>query len=193
MLIVGSSLNRNLHQQVIKNVTDCDVQFTEAFTVDRDLNSRDPNKNFAEVVPKELAKEKFDVLVLNSGPNEISNLNLKDDYNTNIDYWRQQVFLSSKHTFAANLSEFGNSVFDDLWMRPNCPRQIVVAKMDIECEGADMAQSYGTPGSRGFDGIHLRGPQAVQYMTRSFVKMLTNTFPELKPQTSNSAKQNQKN
>ena len=222
MLIVGSSLNRNLHQQVIKNVTNCDVVFSEAFTVDRDMKSRDPNKNFAEVVPRELAKEKFDVLVMNSGPNEISNLNLKDDYNTNIDYWRQQVFLSSKHTFdlainsiknnpnlrkvvivkrptrfdskiAANLSEFGNSVYDDLWMRYNCPRQIVVTKMDVECEGADMFQSYGTPGSTGFDGIHLRGPQAVQYMTRAFVKMLTNNFPLLKSQSSAPSQINQKN
>ena len=159
---------------------------------------------------------------MNSGPNEISNLNLKDDYNSNIDYWRQQLFLSSKHTFdlamnsiknnpnlrkvvivkrpkrfdptiAAHLSEFGNSVLDDLWMRYNCPRQIVVAKMDIECEGADMAQSYGTPGSPGFDGIHLRGPQAVPYMTRAFVKMLTDNFPLLKSGSSAPLPMNQKN
>ena len=58
-------------------MTNCDVVFSEAFTVDRDMKSRDPNKNFAEVVPRELAKEKFDVLGMNSGPNEISNLNLK--------------------------------------------------------------------------------------------------------------------
>ena len=151
-----------------------------------------------------------------------ANLNLNDDYKTNIDYWRQQVFLSSKHTFdlaldsiknnpelrkvvivkrprrfdstlAAHLSEFGNSVFDDLWLRHNCPRRIVVTKMDIECEGADFAQSFGTPGSRGFDGVHLRGPQAVPYMTRSLVKMLTSTFPHLKSQSSNHTKQNLKN
>ena len=99
MIIVGSSQNRNLHQEVVGNVTNCNVSFHEAFTVDRDPKSRDPNKNFMDIVPRELAKEKCDFLVLNSGPNEISNLNLNYDYNQNMEYWKEQVYLASKKTY----------------------------------------------------------------------------------------------
>ena len=100
MLIVGTSLNRNLHKQVIKNVTDCEVTFSEAFTVDRDNKSRDPNKNFSEVVPNELAKDNFDVLIINSGPNEISNLNTSpSEYNKNIIFWKDEVYKTSQKIF----------------------------------------------------------------------------------------------
>ena len=33
-----------------------------------------------------------------------------------------------------------------------------------------------------FDGIHLRGKFAVQHMTRTFINMIINIFPHLKPQ-----------
>ena len=37
---------------------------------------------------------------------------------------------------AAHLSDFGNNVLDDLWMRNNCPLKIVIKQMDIECDDA---------------------------------------------------------
>ena len=61
ILIVGSSLNRNLHQEVIRNVTNSDVTFSEAFTVDKDKNARFPEKNLLNVVPNELTKKNFNV------------------------------------------------------------------------------------------------------------------------------------
>ena len=99
MLIVGTSLNRKLHRQVIKNVTDCDVTFKEAFTVDRDANAFYPEKNFLKVVPEELKKEEFNVLVLSCGPNEISNLDTTLNYSENIDEWRNKVGQSSVKMF----------------------------------------------------------------------------------------------
>ena len=65
----------------------------------------------------------------------------------------------------------------------------MITKLDIECEGEDMLKSYGDPKSQNFDGIHMRGSQAIPHMTRSFVKMLTKTFPHLNPTN----KLNQKN
>ena len=57
---------------------------------------------------------------------------------------------------------------------------IEIAKQEIECQGNDLIESYGNPNARNFDGIHLRGKQAVPYMTRSFIKMLTDLYPHLK-------------
>merc|ERR1712105_204384 len=91
MLIAGSSLNRNLNQQVIKNVTDTNVTFLEAFTVDRDSNAHYPDKNFLKLVPEELERKEYTVLVLSCGPNEISNLNTGLNYSDNKDKWRQKA------------------------------------------------------------------------------------------------------
>ena len=84
MLIAGTSLNRKLHRQVIKNVTDSDVKFVEAFTVDQDQDAFYPEKNFLKVVPDELKKDEYQVLVLSCGPNEISNINTTLNYTENI-------------------------------------------------------------------------------------------------------------
>ena len=78
-------------------------------------------------------------------------------------------------------------------MRDNCPENIAITKMDIECEGNNFYESYGNPNSSSFDGIHLRGSQKVPYMTRSFVKMITKTFPYLNPVNKNKTNNNPKN
>ena len=79
----------------------------------------------------------------------------------------------------AHLSEYSNSILEELWMTNNCPKRIVIAKQDLECEGITRIQSYGNSDHNNYDGIHLRGPDALPFMTRSFIKMLTNTFPHL--------------
>ena len=71
-------------------------------------------------------------------------------------------------------------MLDEIWMRNGKPENIEITKQDIECQGNDLVQSYGNPNNKNFDGIHLRGPQAIPYMTRSFVNMLVNSFPQLK-------------
>ena len=155
-------LNRNLHNQVISNVTDCDVTFAEAFTVDRDMNARDPNKNFLDIVPSELMKQPFDVLVLHSGPNEISNLDTSASYVDNIRSWQLKVQKTQQTLFTlakqcleifpslkrvvivkqiprydsyvkAHLSRFANNVLEDLWMKDG-GNKIVVAGQDLECD-----------------------------------------------------------
>ena len=95
MLIAGTSLNRKLHRQVISNVTDCNVTFFEAFTVDQDQDAFYPEKNFMKVVPEALQKEEFGVLVLSCGPNEITNINTTLNYRENIEEWRHKVAQSS--------------------------------------------------------------------------------------------------
>ena len=146
---------------------------------------------------------------MRSGPNEISNLNLDDDHDENFNYWKQQVILSCKKIFAlaqqcvsnnpslkkvvivkrpprfdsevaAHLSNYGNNMLDEIWMRSGRPENIEIVTQEIECQGEDLIQSYGNPNDKQFDGIHLRGPQAIPYMTRSFIKMVVKSFPDLK-------------
>lgn len=72
MLIVGSSLNKNLQSEVIHHVTDSNVTFATTYTVDKDGNALYPNKNYMSIVPQELNKQNFETLILNCSPNDIS-------------------------------------------------------------------------------------------------------------------------
>ena len=59
MLIVGSSVTKNLHPQVLKHVTNCDITFSKAYTVDYEADAYYPEQNFVNVVPQELQCFRF--------------------------------------------------------------------------------------------------------------------------------------
>ena len=44
-------------------MTDSDVTFATAYTVDRDGDAHQPSRNFMKVVPEELSRDEFDVLI----------------------------------------------------------------------------------------------------------------------------------
>ena len=204
-------LEWNLHPQVVKNVTNCDVTFVEAFTVDNDDNARYPEKNFLRVVPDELQKQNFTVLILSCGPNEVSNLNTNLDYSKNIEDWRKRVKVSSvkmyelaewclsaypslekvvivkrppryDNAIKAHLSEFANNTLDEIWKEKGSNRNIAISRQDLDCDGDSRFRVYGDPFYNNYDGVHMRGKLAIQLMTRTFINMMTKIFPHLKPE-----------
>ena len=100
---MGSSLNKKLHQQVIKNVTDSNVKFSTAYTVDRDEDAYYPDQNFLRIVPEELQKKNYSVLILSCGSNEITNMDTSQNYLNNIQEWKDKVAKSSEKIY--NLAE----------------------------------------------------------------------------------------
>ena len=94
ILIAGTSLNRKLHRQVIKNVTDSDVNFVNQYQY-----TFYSEKNFLNVVPEEFKKEEYQVLVLSCDHNEISNMNTTLNCRENIEEWRNRVGQSSVKMF----------------------------------------------------------------------------------------------
>ena len=79
------------------------------------------------------------------------------------------------------LSEFGNSVLDDLWLSKGCPKKINIVQQSLECSGDLLTDRFGSPMERGFDGIHMRGKMAVQHYTGSVINALVNIIPGCKP------------
>ena len=75
ILIVGTSLNNELYREVVEHATDSEVTMVKAFTVDADQDAYKPETNFMKVVPEALRQQDFNTLVLQCGPNEITNLN----------------------------------------------------------------------------------------------------------------------
>ena len=136
----------------------------------------------------------YDTLVLHSGPNEISNLKTDQDYSENIDDWQKVAYKASERLFVlaqqallrhstltkvlvvkriarcdcpikSYLSEYANSVLDHLWMKNGCPTNIVIVKQNLDLHGDIKTQCFGSPDTKDYDGIHLRGRFAVQHLS----------------------------
>ena len=86
----------------------------------------------------------------------------------------------------AHLSEYGNHILDETWLKNGANNKIVIAKQELENEPNMKIEAYGDSSQLNYDGIHMRGKSSVQIMTRTFVKMLTDLYPHLKKQRSNS-------
>ena len=52
-----------------------------------------------KVVPQELNKQSFDVLIMNAGPNEISNINTSQHNFESMSEWKHKVAESSRKLF----------------------------------------------------------------------------------------------
>ena len=81
------------------------------------------------------------------------------------------------------LSEYANQVLEDIWKSKGCPNKIVISSLDLHCDGELRYQRYGDINQGSYDGIHMRGPMAVQHMTKKFIKMITDIYPHLRPQS----------
>ena len=97
ILLVGDSISRKLNLSVLKNVTDMEIKRVEAFTVSQnDPKARFPDKNFNDVVPRELAKEAFSTLISQGGTNEISNLDISGNTVEKIEALKNEIRVSSE-------------------------------------------------------------------------------------------------
>ena len=208
ILLVGTSLTNKLNKQVIQNVTDSKVTVAKAFTIDAKDGAVRPDLNHKKVVPMELSKQEYDTLVLDGGVNEISNIDTSQDFIANIDVWKQKVANDSINMFRIaeesltqnktlkkvvvlkrifrcddpikqSLSEFANSVYDEIWNKRGRPSNIYIADQKLNCDGKLRAQRYGGAYDRSFDGVHLRGELGTQHYTRSMIDVFTAVYPHI--------------
>ena len=80
----------------------------------------------------------------------------------------------------AHLSKYANGILDDL-LKEIKNMRIVVSRQKLTCDGYLKIQRYGNPSFQNYDGIHLNWKLAVQHMTKSFIDMMVDIFPHLKP------------
>ena len=208
ILVVGTSLTNKLNKQVIQNVTENKVTMAKAFTIDEKDGAVRPELNHKRVVPSELAKNRYDTLVLEGGVNEISNMNVDQDFIANIDILKKKVAQDSinmynlaeeslaKHpglkkviilkrifrcdnTAKESLSQYANLVYDDIWNKKGRPSNIFIADQKLQCEGNLRSVRYGNQHYESYDGVHMRGKLSAQHYTRSIIDVFTAVWPEL--------------
>ena len=77
-----------------------DVKRAEAFvTAKHDPKARFPDKNFAEIVPKELKNNDYSMMILQGGTNEVSNLDVSGNVTERIEALKTEIRSSSEKMF----------------------------------------------------------------------------------------------
>ena len=124
------------------------------------------------LVTPELSKHHYDILVLEGGVNEISNLDTKHDVIENVDAWKKKVAEDSLNMYnlaenslrdnpnmkkviilkrifrcddiiKESLSQYANSVYDDIWTKRGRPVNICIADQKLQCDGNLRVLRYG--------------------------------------------------
>ena len=84
----------------------------------------------------------------------------------------------------SQLSEFGNSVYDQLWIRKGSPDNIQILDFDLGCSEQNRKYLrniiYGDPNSSEFDGLHLRGEHAERHFNYRAIKAIKPTLSKYK-------------
>lgn len=89
---------------------------------------------------------------------------------------------SDPESIKAQLNQFGNTLYNTLWMEDGCPSNILIADQYMECQGPLRQKRFGNPGYRNqdgkpWDGIHMRGRLASRHYTNSLVRILAALSP----------------
>ena len=74
----------------------------------------------------------------------------------------------------SDLSEYGNFVYDQIWLKRGRPDKIQIVELDIKCSQSGYLRSiiFGNQGEQRFDGVHLRGKGASRHFTYRAVQAI---------------------
>ena len=67
---------------------------------------------------------------------------------------------------------------DDIWLTKGCPKNIKIVQQALDCKGELKLARYGSPSTRGYDGVHLRGSLSVQHYTGSVINVMSDIMPK---------------
>ena len=92
------------------------------------------------------------------------------------------------NSIKAKLNQFGNTLYDTLWMQNSCPSNIKIVDQHMDCQGPLREKRFGNPVFMGhdgkpWDGIHMRGRLAVRHFTNSFIRILSELSPSMPNQS----------
>ena len=105
-LLVGDSISANVNLGALEIVTQSTFTTARAYSTIHDTvenpakyKAKFPKSNFAEVVPAQLSKDKYQNLIMQAGSVDITNLNTKDNPSEYIEYFKQETVLSARRFF----------------------------------------------------------------------------------------------
>ena len=154
----------------------------------------------------------YDWMGIETGTNEISNIDVTLNYDDHIQDWKEQIRVAASAVFdlaqtalatnpdlrkvilmkriprhddkiRSQLTKYGNSVYDQIWEELGSPSSIVIGEPNLDCYGDLKDLRYGVSGSQVCDNIHLRGKLGPAHLTNSIIKTFKLAFPFLQSLT----------
>ena len=202
------SIGSHIDKHRFSEQTRSDITFAKAYKAKYDESARYPDQNLWKVVPAELQKDSFDWLGIETGANVISNLDLNLDHEQHMESWKEQIYKDSETTInlaqkalsnhesprkviimkrlpsydnniRADLTKYGNFIYEKLWIENGCPNNILIGDNNFECFGNLRDLRYGDKNSQVCDNIHLRGILGETHFTNAVVCVFKLAFPLL--------------
>ena len=108
ILVVGDSIATNLHTDTIEIATKAKVRTAKAYS-SANTNGKDkikkaprfPTKNFNDVLKNEVKNQKDDVLIVQAGSTDITNLKAETWDEHNVDEFKEETVKSARNLFSA--------------------------------------------------------------------------------------------
>ena len=213
---VGTSISNVMDGKKFEQDCNVKLKMEKAYCINKEEKALYKEANFKAVVPKVIDEKETDILVLQTGSIEITDLNineaLKDTPEKIQMYkkeWFEKVEKDSTNLFdvaeaalaqddtlekvlivkrlqrydrgskevtkiKSDLSEFANSVYDQLWLKRGSPEKIQVLELNLKCSESKYLKSiiFGNPGQPNYDGVHLRGKFAGRHFTYRAVQAI---------------------
>ena len=213
---VGTSISNVLDKKKFEKDCDAELNMVKAYCVDREEEAVYKEANFKAVVPKIVSETETDILILQTGSIEITDLNIESalkDTTKNLQKYKQEWFkkieeasttlidvaesaITQDNTIEkvvivkrlarfdkasneirkirSDLSEYGNSVYDQILLKRGRPEKIQIVDFDLKCSESGYLKGliFGKPGEQRFDGVHLRGKGAKRHFTYRAVQAI---------------------
>ena len=98
-MFIGDSISANVDLGVLEKAMNANIKKVKAYSVVYDDGARYPEKNFTEVAKLELENGEFDILLLQSGSVDITNLDTKSEGTLSFSSAASN-FISQKYIFS---------------------------------------------------------------------------------------------
>ena len=203
VLWVGTSLsNQHLDAQKVSLKTNVKVKKVKAYTIVSKDGKYNPKLNVEDVVKQELEKKAYDVVIIETGVNEVSNLDLRksslllqqemkmkmEKLHLMTVQWTmlypglRVVLLERVKRIDSDLRAGQAKLADESmwswWKANGRPENIILEKLELQTRNRDERDEvFGRLGERTMDGrfndgIHLRGKYGSKEFTHRAVNML---------------------
>ena len=198
VLWVGTSLSdQHLDQSILEEKTKTKVDKLKAFTITRSEGKKNKNLNAEDLVSKALENNGYEVLVLELGVNEVSNLNIEAEKHVLREHMRNHMeklfHLALQYitdhpnlkvvvlnrlprldsAIRSDLSRWADQDMARLWEENGRLDSIVIESLNLQVGSArDKEDVFGRKhGTKSF-GIHLRGRAGNKEFTYRATKLL---------------------
>ena len=198
VLVVGTSITDQALDTKHLQTTTINVKKVKAFTICSEDGEKDPDKNVEDVVEKELWNGIYDVLIIEVGANEISNLSKAKDedmfdkvgvkinklvelcekFNQMTGGEMKIVLLKQVKRMDGLLKIKLAKQMDQELLNKVKGKDIIVQSLEMKCETRkEKKLIFGEDGDRNevgrlTDGLHLRGVEGQKRFTAAYSKLI---------------------